>query len=148
MILILYSNESGSGTINKTLSNELNLNVSVRSDFDVINPQFKLAEIDGVDFTTYNYCYLPELGRYYFIDNKTLVNRKVTLFECSCDVLETYKQNILSSNARFYRNIKSGDYIEGVFDRSSQASVNIHQSDVSLAGEHTLVLTTIGGYSE
>lgn len=146
MKLILYTNLSGSGTINKVLENPLEIDINVRNDFDIINPQFMLSKIDGVNFSDYDYCEIQELNRFYFIDSKTAINSEITSFQCSTDVLETYKSEILASNARFYRGIKTGDYVDGTLDRSAKANVILHESNKSLVGEATLVLTTVGGY--
>lgn len=42
----------------------------------------------------YNYVYIPDLHRYYFIDNWNYIENCNWMAECTCDVLATYKYDI------------------------------------------------------
>jgi hypothetical protein len=144
MLLILYRTESGANVINKTLEDAINIQITVRNDFDIINPQLKLSKIDGVNFQDYNYCYIPDLNRYYFINSVVAINADIFNFECECDVLETYKADILLSNARFKRKIKQGDYIDPDFEYRINADITTHESNKGFTGDDTMILTTVG----
>jgi len=144
MLLTLYRTKSDFNVINKTLENALNIDITVRNDFDIINPELKLKKITGIEFQDYNYCYIPDLNRYYFIQSITAINNDVFSFICECDVLESYKTDILTSNARFTRQIKVGDYIESGLDYKIDADVTTYESDNGFSGERTMILTTVG----
>lgn len=144
MLLILYRTESGANVINKTLEDAVNIEITVRNDFDIINPQLKLSKIDGVNFQNYNYCHIPELNRYYFINSVLAVNAEIFNFECECDVLESYKDDILLSNARFNRSIKTGDYLNAELNQNVKADILTYQSNKTFTGEPTLILSTVG----
>lgn len=144
MLLILYSTKSGANVINKTLENPLNVDIIARSDFDIINPEIKLSMIAEVNFNDYNYLHIPYLNRYYFINEITAVNREIFLFECECDVLESYKDDILLSNARFNRSIKTGDYLNAELNQNVKADISTYQSNKTFTGEPTLILSTVG----
>lgn len=145
MLLTLYSTKSDSNVINKTLENALNIDITVRNNFDVINPELLLSKITGVNFQDYNYCHIPELNRYYFITSINAVNGDIYRLECECDVLESYKADILLSNARFTRKIKNGDYVKGNLDFKINADIVKYESDKGFSGGKTLILTTVGG---
>lgn len=144
MLLILYSTKSSANVINKTLENPLNVDIIARSDFDIINPQLKLSKISGVDFKDYNYCHIPDLNRYYFINSVAAMNADIFSFECECDVLESYKDDILLSNARFNRSIKTGDYLNAELNQNVKADILTYQSNKTFTGEPTLILSTVG----
>lgn len=138
MILILYKTDDSPNTINKTLSDSLELNINLKKDTDIINPELVLKG----DFRGFNYAYIPELNRYYFINSMEQLNFILVKLYLECDVLETYKEDILNSSGIIKRDITDGDY--GVV--SAESSINditTHKADVTLALENNIVLTTL-----
>lgn len=93
MEITLYVNNSERQAINKTLTSELTLTGSLRSESSVINPSFI---IETQNPSAYNYCYIPEFGRYYFITDITSVRTNLWRIECSVDVLMSFKTPILN----------------------------------------------------
>lgn len=146
MILKLYQVTDGDNVMNKTLSETpLILNIRLKRDTDIINPMLILSAIDGVDYNNYNYARIEELNRFYFIDNVTNLNNKRWQLNLSCDVIETYKDEILLSHAKFKRSIRAGDYINTAdFDTSIIESIEVFKSDIILDGIESVILTTIG----
>lgn len=146
MILKLYQVTDGDNVMNKTLSDTpLTLTIRLKRDTDIINPMLILSAIDGVDYNNYNYAKIEELNRFYFIDNATNLNNKRWQLNLSCDVIETYKDEILLSRAKFKRSIRSGDYINTAdFDTSIIESIEVYKSDIILDGKESVILTTIG----
>lgn len=145
MKLYLYSVNDGDNVINKSLGNPIEINIMLKSDTDIINPVILLETVSGVDFLGFNYCYIPELERYYFISSIRNINNRLWQLSCECDVLMTYKQDIISSNARLWRSIKTGDYANIVVDTSVIKTVSKHESDVSIdESERTIILTVVG----
>ena len=146
MILKLYQVTDGDNVMNKTLSDTpLTLTIRLKRDTDIINPMLILSAIDGVDYNNYNYARIEELNRFYFIDNATNLNNKRWQLNLSCDVIETYKDEILLSRAKFKRSIRSGDYINTAdFDTSIIESIEVYKSDIILDGIESVILTTIG----
>lgn len=146
MILKLYQVTDGDNVMNKTLSDTpLTLNIRLKRDTDIINPMLILSAIDGVDYNNYNYARIEELNRFYFIDNATNLNNKRWQLNLSCDVIETYKDEILLSRAKFKRSIRAGDYINTAdFDTSIIESIEVFKSDIILDGKESVILTTIG----
>lgn len=92
MKVIFYNNISNHNVVNKKLEliNEVEFNL--KDDTDIINPTLFLKKYkDG------NYCYIPDLNRYYFIDNITLMKGGYYGIYCSIDVLKTYSDEINKS---------------------------------------------------
>lgn len=145
MKLFLYDVDDGVNVINKTLPVPVEIDIRLSNDVDVINPELRLRNIDGINYDDYNYAFIDVLGRYYFIDKLGRVSATDNKLYLSCDVLETYKTEILNSNARFMRNIKTGDYQDGNIDAEIRTNSVIFNSDKTLIkGEHSNILTTIG----
>ena len=143
-MLILYKNKSSDNTLNKKLTDPLNIRIILKRDIDITNPELTLRDIEGYDLTEYNYCEITELNRFYFIDSIETVTSEINLFRCTCDVLSTYKLDILQCNARLKRSLKTGDYMSLQLDESVKKNVETFASDVSLTTDKTIILTTVG----
>ena len=144
MKLFLYDVDDGDNVINKTLPVPVEIEIRLSNDVDVINPTIRLRNIAGVDYGDFNYAYIDVLGRYYFIDKLGRVSASDNMLYLSCDVLETYKDEILSSKARLKRNIKTGDYYNTSIDYSVLTTISKFNSSVSLTDDKSLILTTVG----
>lgn len=145
MDIILYSITDGVNVINKTLTDPLTIPIKLRNDVDVNNPVIKLRSVDGVNYDDYNYAFIDVLGRYYYVDRIARVSAVDTMLYLSCDVLETYKDDILNSNAQFTRNIRQGDYGNFQIDGEIVNSISLFKSDGGFSDvENSVILTTIG----
>lgn len=144
MELILYSVNDGDNVMGKTLINGYSLQINLKADTDIVNPTLLLGSIVGVDFTDYNYCHIPMLKRFYMISDIENINSRLWRLSCECDVIETYKADILMSKARFKRAIKSGDFYDGSLDTSVKSSILNYNSNVTFADESSYILTTMG----
>lgn len=145
MLLTLYKTKDGDNVINKTLDEPFDMQIRLKAETDVINPRIILSSVMGIDYQDYNYCHIPFLKRYYFIDSIYSVSARLWKLELSCDVLESYKVDILASRARLRRNIKNGDYFNASLDSSVVASVSIHNSNKGFTGaDNSIILTTMG----
>ena len=140
MILKLYVVDSGANVINKVLTGETIININPKKDFDIINP---IIFLNG-DFKEFNYCVIEDFNRSYFIDSIIQVNNKIVKLNCSCDVLETYKDDILNSKCRFNRSIKSGDYGVSNVELGKDKIIVKHSGNVTLQKVNSLIMVTIG----
>lgn len=143
MELRLHTVVDSDNVINKILNEPVLVDIKFKADTDISNPSLMLSDIT-LDYDTFNYAYIPKLKRYYFINNITNINNTMWRLDLSCDVLETYKNDILGSKARFYRNIRSGDYVNATIDEEIHKTVSIHNSDVIFDNKSNYVLSVIG----
>lgn len=138
MELILYKTDDSPNTINKTLTDPLTLEINLKKGTDIVNPELVLRG----DFRGYNYARIPELHRYYFINSIEQLNFILVKLYLECDVLETYKTDILNCSGIIKRDIREGDY----GDVNANSTVNVittHKADVTLTLENNIVLTTL-----
>lgn len=147
MNLNLYTTESAKNVIGKTLNNETTLTINLRRDFDLMRPSFKLKLPPEINPFAINYIGLPDFSRYYFVDEVNSVNADIWEFVCSVDVLETYKTEILASNAKFRRNLKTGDYLTTNLEFTTNSTVTNYESNAGFDGESSMILTSVGGGS-
>lgn len=141
MIITLFNVTDSQDTVNKTMSNGLDIEVKLKSDFNILNPDVVLL-IEGFDVRNYNYLSIPEFGRFYFVDTITNINNRMFRLTCSCDVLETYKGAILNMECEYSVDIKPGDYT--VFEGSSNyTKETTHYSDTTIDTTPSIVVSTI-----
>ena len=139
MDLKFYDNKSGENVINKDITFGENVSIIVRGELDLDNPVLRL----NGRFAEYNYCEL--LGRFYFVREVRKINHAISDYFLECDVLETYKTDILNSVARVKRSIKKGDYQKVSLNDSHLQNVFNYKSDVTLdITKNTYVLSCVG----
>lgn len=73
---------------------------------DVLNPVIKMAY--NAYHVNINYCYIPDFGRYYFINDYVIEGDTITLY-LHVDVLYTYRNTILQSQCVALRSSSHGN---------------------------------------
>lgn len=144
MELNLYVVNDSDNVINKVLTNKVTINISLKRDVDISSPSLILLDGDGINYSDFNYAEISELGRFYFVNNVQRLNHKMIQVDLVCDVLETYKADVLASTARFNRAIKTGDYYNANVLQSTLKTITKHESNVSIAGQSAMILTSVG----
>ena len=98
MTVIFYKYDGIKNKINKTLSNGLTVNdVIIQNDFDITN--FDLLIKNSNFSSEYNYCYIQDLGRYYYIDSVEKMNGTIYKIRVFVDVLKSFSTQIENINA-------------------------------------------------
>lgn len=100
-IVKIYKNSSAPDYFNKTLSGETSVTCNFKSPIDVENPTIYIGATDAYD--GYNYCYIAEFGRYYFMKAVAGTSQTIT-FQCTSDPLMSFKSQILACPAVISRN--------------------------------------------
>lgn len=78
---------------------------------EITVPEFRLAY--NQNFRNINYCYVAELGRYYFISDITLESGNAMIIHCECDVLMSFRSDILELDCICVRNQNNfNEYIQ------------------------------------
>lgn len=153
MVIKLYKISDDPRVIKKTLSTSTErADCQFYGDVDVINPVF-LCEFNK-DYFQYNYAYFPEFGRYYFISSIEGVNGTKMRLRCHVDVLMTYADQILDTEAIIYKSTggtEQGKYLPDsnvpVDTRSVIENIKFKQApdSIVLGDKGCFVLTVIGG---
>lgn len=93
MQITLYNNNSERQAIAKSLTNGYPLTGSLRNESSVINP---IILVEMSNPSSYNYAYIPDFGRYYFITDMISVRTNLWRISMSVDVLMSFKNQILN----------------------------------------------------
>ena len=106
MHIKLYKNLSEVNTIGKTLTEESVRTGTLKDGGSVLSPS---AVLTGENLSGFNYAYIPEFSRYYFIKEITSVKSGLWEISMRVDVLETYKDSIKANTAILKRQEKIWD---------------------------------------
>lgn len=147
MNIVLYKNASDNNTIGKSLSGAITLSGVLREESSILSPNFRIAS--NANIAQYNYAYIESFGRYYFIKGITVERTGVWSLDLDCDVLESFKTEILSLEATILRqeneyNLYFADPEYKIYP-NQQVMTRSFPSGFSETG--TFYLTASGGYS-
>lgn len=98
----LYKTADDQNKVSKNLTAEKVYTGTLKNGVSVLTPQFSIKSAD--DLTQYNYCYIPSMHRYYFIRSIDIAVTGFYIFTCRCDVLMSYKDQILNCTGTIDRN--------------------------------------------
>ena len=130
MELQLMYNLSDARCINKKLVDAQTFTGQMRDEVSIMNP---IVRIEVESIPRFNYAYIPELERYYMIDDITVYREGIVDVSMSVDVLMSFKRDILSSIA--------------VVDKQSMSQNGDEYIDDGSLVTDNLMFTTITEYS-
>lgn len=113
-----YSYNGHPNTVNKQLGDFTAIEGDLRQTFDVLRPTVTLRKQPR---PTFNYCYIPSLGRYYFVERVSFEGNNAYELSLRVDVLKTYESEILAATGRVTESDNPDPYIsnrETVYKRT------------------------------
>ena len=93
MILKVYNNKSNKKVVNKTIKEVQEIDFIFKDDTDITHPILILQS-----YQSGNYCYIPDLNRYYYIDKVIIMNGGFYKLYLEIDVLMSYKNEIMNAD--------------------------------------------------
>ena len=97
MELQLFQNKSSENTINKDLTLITTKNINLKQSTNLYQTFLVFKNDNSTDYSKVNYAKM--LNKYYFVSHETLQNNSLIRLHLKEDVLETYKDDILTSSA-------------------------------------------------
>lgn len=145
MDIQLYHNNSENNVINKSLTGISTPSVVLKKPTSELTPSVILHTFENMEYC--NYAYIPEFQRYYFIDDiKPLTGSEVQL-DMRVDVLESFKNSILSLNAIVEKQETSGNkyFNDGSFNVLSTEFLQSYNFPSGFDDNGEFILITCGG---
>ena len=144
MTVIFYKYDGIKNKINKTLSNGLTINnVIMQNDFDITD--FELLIKDTNFNSEYNYCYIQDLGRYYFIESVQRMNGTIYKIRVSVDVLKSFSSQIENINAIIIKSENPDDNFVNCEKSETFESEVINLTDNFNHSGNLILVTSLGG---
>lgn len=138
MKLEFFHTDDSSNTINKTLTKISEKDVTLKASTDILAPRMVFLAKDFS--TTINY--MKMIDKYYFVDLQFIRNDSLVIVNSSIDVLETYKDIILNSQADIIKKSSAGNIKqENVLPTTISKTFN---SDKTLTKSSSIIMITSG----
>ena len=142
MLMKLYTTKTPNNTIGKVLENETEYNIKFKAQADRAKPVVVLMSETMIDF---NYAYIPDFNRYYFVESIEVTPNKIYNISLRCDVLESFKNDILASSGFVNQQTISNKYYNSDYQTEIKKEVDVIKSNVTLDTTKSTILVTIGG---
>ena len=95
----LYKTASDKRAVNKALASVMDATAEIWGDCDILSPSLLLNVAPGINFNYLQILDAPFNGRYYFVDNITIMQNGIMRVPCSIDVLMSHKSDIKKETA-------------------------------------------------
>lgn len=145
MNLRLCINNSEKNKINKSLTAGVTLSGTLRNESNVVTPSI-IINIENP--TIYNYAYIEDFGRYYFITDYISLRTGIWQINLKSDVLMSFKDSILASNVLINNTETTGknNYLSGSnWVSNCKAKTDILTFSQGLLNDGQYILITAGG---
>lgn len=144
MDIYLYNTDDDNNVLNKTLYNEKYIEeIRLKNNVDIMTPSILLqSDI----FLLYNYAYIPEFERYYYIENIINQSKNIYSLQLRVDVLMSFKNEILQSEGYIISDSVGNKYLDLDTNSELKKDFYIYNSDIELEPtlEHTIILNIFG----
>lgn len=142
--MILYTTKDSENIINKSKVKVKEIVINIKQGVSIVSPTILLSSNEVSSVMVSNYCFLEHFNRFYFIRD-IRVEKNVISVELECDVLESFKDEILQSKAEITREMKEGDYLDvQPYTETTQTST-LYEGTVTLEKDSYMILSTLGG---
>lgn len=145
MDIQLLVNSSEVNKINKTITPGVTLSGTLKNESNVVSPVI-LITIDNP--TAYNYAYIKDFGRYYFIRDFVSVRTNIWQVQLESDPLMSFKSQILNCSAILDESTDTGNsnYLTGrQWVNSVKSKTDIINFSNGLLENGEFILITAGG---
>lgn len=144
MLMKMFDTKSSNNVINKVLENEISFDMKFKDKTDIVNP---VVILHSDTLILSNYAYIPDFHRYYFVDKIELFPNSVYHITLRCDVLESFKEEILASSGFINQQTNNvNKYYNSNYQSEVRKEVDLYKSNVSIPTDiKTTILVTIGG---
>ena len=144
MTVIFYKYNGIKNKINKTLENGLTVNdVVMHNDFDIT--AFELLIKDTNFNSEYNYCYIQDLGRYYFIESVEKMNGTIYKIRLTVDVLKSFSTQIENIQAIITKSENPDNDFVDCEKSENYTSEVINMTDNFKHSGNLILVTSLGG---
>ena len=121
MEIKLYKCADDRRVLSKALSGAVTKTCVIKDDnISILSPRVQIAQFSA--FRSYNYAYIPDYGRYYYIDDIAVDLGGLLTLSLSVDVLQTYAADIRATKALIYRQTQHTNPL--IADSLIQSQVN------------------------
>lgn len=145
MKVYIYKTNSEKNKLNKELTLVKELDVKILNNTEILKPIIEIAHIPFEEVTKANYMYIPDLNRYYFIDNMELMTGGNVYISGSVDVLMSYMASILELTGTVKRaeSMKNGYILDEHYKSVAYSQITTKRFPNAMTND-SFILMTVG----
>ena len=130
MKIKLYNFSKPSNSLAVPGTADIEYDCQIKTPSSIANPSVQLAK--SAEPLGYNYAYIPDFGRYYFINDITY-GIGVWLIDLTVDVLASFRADILNSTQYVLRNTSeyNGNILDNLYTTEAQSTGNSAKATAS-----------------
>lgn len=138
----LYTNTTEENAIEKIIVDKKTIEGTLKTTIDITD--FSVIFNFFEDWNNYNYVYIEKLKRYYFVENKRIVNNSLVEYDLVEDVLMSFKdlirqQNILLTESETAFNGSKNNYTA----ENKLTVANSYEMEDVFSSDKSCVLITV-----
>lgn len=127
--------------VNKTLGEAITLQGYFYKSYNELTPNLEIeGEITG------NYCYVKEVGKYYFVANKEIINTNITRLTLREDTLKTFADAISNATGTITTSANGNKYLStraNIYD--IRPTVTKYELENAFNEEGQIIMVTLKG---
>lgn len=141
MEIQLFSMTSEKNRLGKTKNEITTITGSLRNQCNILTPTIVIEYLPP---TSFNYFYIPEFSRYYFVTNITYITNSIVEISGSVDVLDSYETQIRNNTGVVQRqeNIYNLDLYDKSFLTQQNTQLQVRQFPSGFSRVPQIVLAT------
>lgn len=144
MLMKMYDTKSSNNVINKVLENEHEFDIKFKDKTNIVTP---VVILSSPTLILSNYAYIPDFNRYYFVDKIELFPNSIYNIALRCDVLESFKAEILASSGFINQQTNNvNKYYNSNYQSEVRKEVDLYRSTVTIPTDvkETILVTICG----
>ena len=138
MKLKLYTNISQPNKVKKVLKFLEDVDGKVRSELDIEHPVFIFSTKSFL--TGFNYVYIPDFERYYYVDTITAVKKNSYEVHLTVDVLMSFSTVITSSRGRITHSDVIDPYIDKGYSTEVKSSMKVKEIPIKFNANGQIIM--------
>lgn len=145
MNAVLYKYNGLKNILNKEIKDGVNAVCCFKQSESIVNP-FVIFALENTKILEYNYIYLQELKRYYFVDSIEIMKNNVFQFNLKEDVLMSFKDSILNTECVIIKSENPNTDFVNCNISQNETVTEIAVEDKFNHDGNLILVTSIGGY--
>ena len=144
--ITFYNNNSDRRCINKHLTNAMTISGNIKSQYTSSGISLDI-DVSVAGITPFQFNYMKLDNKYYYIDSVDFISQNIIRLNCSIDLLESYKSQILKQTAVLERsqNIYSRYINDDKLVLNAYKRVQTKKFNNSFSAVSTPILIVTGG---
>lgn len=145
MTVTIYNNKSEKNVVNKNISAIGTFSCRPSESVDILNPVI-ILDVNSLDKTKANYCYIPDLKRYYYIMSCNLESGNRVVLRCAFDSLMSWRLELLNNKGTIDRNEKlyNGYIVDNRYKSLAYKNIVTKKFPNGMTAD-SIILMTVGG---